>query len=163
MHCVAQSVLFIINLFLYILTTPFLCILFCSSLSVHCVLHFVLLPIVCGHLFFSAFALSSFSLQVPPVSGYRPVPAFLPYLSLACVKVSYVCPRAPAEFLSHWIISDNPSELLPVPFFVTSCSFFFWNLLFQLFLSLVSSFTYATITPILFFISMSNCLIFLFW
>ena len=54
MQCVAQSVLFIINLFLHILTTPFLCISFCSFLSVHFVLHFVLLPIVCGHLFFSA-------------------------------------------------------------------------------------------------------------
>ena len=45
MQCVAQFVLFIINLFLHILTTPFLCILFVFSSSVHCVLHFVLLPI----------------------------------------------------------------------------------------------------------------------
>ena len=114
----------------HILITPFLCILFCSSLSVHCVLHFVLSPIVCGHLFFSASALSVFSLQVPSASGYRPAPVVLPYLSPTCVKVGYTCLQFPAVFLSHQTISDNLSELLPVPFFVFMLLLFLLKLTF---------------------------------
>ena len=37
---------------LVILATVGLCILLCSFLSVHCILHFVLSPMVCDHLFF---------------------------------------------------------------------------------------------------------------
>ena len=88
-------------------------------------------------LIFSAFALSAFLLQVPPAFGYRPAPVVLPYLSPTYVKVGYICPQAPAVFLSLRTISDNLSELLLVPFLCShalsfSAETYFSNYLFLL-------------------------------
>lgn len=90
---------------LYFVLFLFVCALRSWLLSLaHCILSLILSGI-CSFRFFAS---SSACILISSCTSFSIIS--FPSIRKSRLKVGYICPQVPAEFLSHRIISDNPFE-----------------------------------------------------